>query len=372
MLLRAFPPSTAKPPLLWPRHATCCCHCESSLLPCRTALPATHLRPEPQVLGDGSLASLQPAPPACSVARAMWLAFWMLPQESGTAWRGSRSAVLTCLRCELEQLSRTCCANTVGVYHWRFWGCPLAPWPACTHARLLREAGNLRSGEIAKSQGQVRECVRVLASRIDSVGVWAVGVGVGQAGGYAACPRQVCSLAEREGEGIFFPIGLQFLQSSPDSSAPTLSPCRLRDCGLGGHLWGSTAQGYIDGSVGGQTAAQAVAAIKRAKAAADACKARRTRIVQLLREEGLQAYLPPQYMAADGWANWAGWAGRSGASGLLAFSIVGRATPAPNCFRAMSHLWWNVSAIIDCHACPRSARRRCCRSALPCPWALLV
>lgn len=155
-------------------------------------------------------------------------------------------------------------------------------------------------------------------------GLW--GWGWGRQVGMQLAPGKSAHLQRERERAFFIPIRLQFLQSSPDSSAPTLSPCRLRDCGLGGHLWGSTAQGYIDGSVGGQTAAQAVAAIKRAKAAADACKARRTRIVQLLREEGLQAYLPPQYMAADGWANWAGWAGRSG---VRASCIFNRGTSHP-------------------------------------------
>ncbi|KAL4452675.1 hypothetical protein ABPG75_008337 [Micractinium tetrahymenae] len=83
---------------------------------------------------------------------------------------------------------------------------------------------------------------------------------------------------------------------------------RLRAEGLNDQLWSNTAQCYILGTAGKQTLAQAVAAIKRAKTEADARTARRTRIVQLLTEEGMQAYLPGQYAGAGGAGGWGGWA----------------------------------------------------------------
>ena len=78
-------------------------------------------------------------------------------------------------------------------------------------------------------------------------------------------------------------------------------PChrRLQEEGLSNRMFGSIAEASIIGRAGQQTLAQAVAAIKRAKAEAEAREARRARIVQLLTEEGLQAYLPRQYAAGD-------------------------------------------------------------------------
>ncbi len=51
-----------------------------------------------------------------------------------------------------------------------------------------------------------------------------------------------------------------------------------------------------------------MAAIKQAKAKSEALVARRRRIVQLLKKEGLQDYLPLRYRAGNGWDG--GWDGR--------------------------------------------------------------
>ena len=83
-----------------------------------------------------------------------------------------------------------------------------------------------------------------------------------------------------------------------------LMPCRLREEGLSNQMFGSIAEAYIIGRAGQQTLAQAVEGIRQAHAEAEARTARRTRILQLLTEEGLQAYLPSRYAAGGG-----GWVG---------------------------------------------------------------
>ncbi|KAL4452671.1 hypothetical protein ABPG75_008333 [Micractinium tetrahymenae] len=75
----------------------------------------------------------------------------------------------------------------------------------------------------------------------------------------------------------------------------------LRAEGLADKMWGTEARSFIEGTGGKQTLAQAVAAIKQAKAAVDARAARHTRIVELLTDEGMQGYLPENY----GWGAWA-------------------------------------------------------------------
>ncbi|KAL4439041.1 hypothetical protein ABPG77_006978 [Micractinium sp. CCAP 211/92] len=70
--------------------------------------------------------------------------------------------------------------------------------------------------------------------------------------------------------------------------------------GLEDEISGDIAAAFVDGSVANQTPAQAVAAIKHAKAEAEALPARRSRIVQLLTAEGLLDYLPLSYGTGSG------------------------------------------------------------------------